>query len=204
MNNALLPPSASHFMRHAEKVTARISDIPVELHQLWDADTCPAALLPHLAWALSVDRWDKNWPEAVRRQVIKAAWQIHRQKGTIAALKRAVEPLGYIIRVIEWWQTGDEPGTFRLDVGVLENGITEAMYQELERLIADAKPVSRHMTGLSVNLDVNGQLPVAVGSYDGDILTVYAYTPETLSVTASLSGAAGTQTADTLTVSITS
>ncbi|MEN3258522.1 phage tail protein I [Sodalis endosymbiont of Spalangia cameroni] len=204
MNNALLPPSASHFMRHTEKVTARLSDIPVELRQLWDADTCPAALLPHLAWALSVDRWDKNWPEAVRRQVIKATWQIHRQKGTIAALKRAVEPLGYIIRVIEWWQTGDEPGTFRLDVGVLENGITEAMYQELERLIADAKPVSRHMIGLSVNLDVNGQLPVAVGSYDGDILTVYAYTPETLSVTASLSGAAGTQTADTLTVSITS
>ncbi|AHF74076.1 putative phage tail protein [Candidatus Sodalis pierantonius str. SOPE] len=204
MNNALLPPSASHFMRHTEKVTARISDIPVELRQLWDADTCPAALLPHLAWALSVDRWDKNWPESVRRQVIKAAWQIHRQKGTIAALKRAVEPLGYIIRVIEWWQTGEAPGTFRLDVGVLENGITEAMYQELERLIADAKPVSRHMTGLSVNLDVNGQLPVAVGSYDGDILTVYAYTPETLSVTASLPGAAGTQTADTLTVSITS
>lgn len=204
MNNALLPPSASHFMRHTEKVTARISDIPVELRQLWDADTCPAALLPHLAWALSVDRWDKNWPESVRRQVIKAAWQIHRQKGTIAALKRAVEPLGYIIRVIEWWQTGEAPGTFRLDVGVLENGITEAMYQELERVIADAKPVSRHMTGLSINLDVNGQLPVAVGSYDGDILTVYAYTPETLSVTASLPGAAGTQTADTLTVSITS
>ena len=40
---------------------------------------------------------------------------IHRHKGTIGALKRVVEPLGYIIKVTEWWQTDDPPGTFRLD-----------------------------------------------------------------------------------------
>lgn len=40
--------------------------------------------------------------------------------------------------VLKW-----EPGTFRIVVGVLEQGITEEMYQELERLVADAKPASR-------------------------------------------------------------
>ncbi|MBP2156215.1 P2-related tail formation protein [Erwinia rhapontici] len=74
------------------------------------------------------------------------------------------------------------PGTFRLDVGVLDTGISDEMYSELERLIDDAKPRSRHLIGLSINLDVTGGLPVAAVSYDGDELTVYPYTPEIITV----------------------
>ncbi|EOV7032872.1 phage tail protein I, partial [Yersinia enterocolitica] len=99
------------------------------------------------------------------------------------AIRRVVEPLGYLIKVIEWWKTGETPGTFRLDVGVLETGITEEMYQELERLIDDAKPCSRHLVGLSINLDSSGPLFVAAASYSGDELTIYPYLPETITVT---------------------
>ncbi|WP_273876939.1 phage tail protein I, partial [Serratia marcescens] len=67
--------------------------------------------------------------------------------------RRVVEPLGYLIKLREWWETNGEPGTFTLDIGVLENGITEEMYLEMERMIADAKPVSRHLTGLALNLE---------------------------------------------------
>ncbi|CAK8738274.1 hypothetical protein SODG_001973 [Sodalis praecaptivus] len=200
----LLPTGSTPLEVAAAAACAELALLPVPLRQLLNPQTCPVNLLPYLAWAFSVDRWDERWPEAAKRQVIASSHFIHRHKGTISALRRVVEPLGYLVEVREWWQLNETPGTFRLIIGVLEGGITEEMYQELERLIADAKPVSRHLVGLSINLDVNGQLPVAVGSYDGDILTVYAYTPETLSVTASLSGAAGTQSADTLTVSITS
>ncbi len=145
MNNNMLPPSASGFMRSTEKVTERLTDIPVDLRKLWNPDECPADLLPYLAWALSVDRWDKNWSEQTKRQVIKASWLVHRQKGTISALRRVVEPFGFLLRVIEWWQSGEEPGTFKLEIGIQEQGITEETYLELERLIDDAKPRSRHM-----------------------------------------------------------
>lgn len=107
-------------------------------------------LLPYLARAFSVDRWDRNWPEETKRQVIRDAWLIHRHKGTISALRRAIEPLGYLIRVSEWWEFGGEPGTFTVEVGTLDSGVTEEMYLEMERLIADARPVSRHMTGLNI------------------------------------------------------
>lgn len=40
MSNSLLPPSASNFMRCAEAVGARITDIPVDLNTLWSPDTC--------------------------------------------------------------------------------------------------------------------------------------------------------------------
>ncbi|HBB1235515.1 TPA: phage tail protein I, partial [Escherichia coli] len=51
MSNSLLPPSASSFMRCAEAVGTRITDIPVDLNTLWSPDTCPVHLLPYLAWA---------------------------------------------------------------------------------------------------------------------------------------------------------
>ena len=54
------------------------------------------------------------------------------------------------------------PGTFRLDVGVLDTGITDAMFQEMERLIADAKPVSRHLTGLALYLESRGQVQIGL------------------------------------------
>ncbi|HFM0194864.1 phage tail protein I [Escherichia marmotae] len=170
---SLLPPSASDFMRCVERGTARLSALPVSLNQLWDPDTCPVALLPYLAWALSVDRWDRDWTEETKRQVIRDAWAIHRHKGTISAIRRVVEPFGYVINVTEWWETGDPRGTFRLDIGVLDVGITEKMYTEMERLIADARPVSRHLVGLNIMQDIQGYLYTGGVMYDGDVITIY-------------------------------
>ncbi|WP_145587407.1 phage tail protein I [Yersinia aldovae] len=183
MNNRLLPAGSSPLEIAAAQACAQLGSVPVPLRQLWNADLCPLPLLPYLAWAWSVDRWDESWPEATKRAVVKSSAYVHKRKGTIGALRRVVEPLGYLIKVIEWWKTNETPGTFRLDVGVLETGITEEMYQELERLIDDAKPCSRHLVGLSINLDVTGTIPISAASYDGDAMTIYPYLPEILTVT---------------------
>ncbi|WP_079964958.1 phage tail protein I, partial [Salmonella enterica] len=89
-------------------------------------------------------------------RVVQDAFYIHQYKGTTSAVRRVVEPFGFLIRIIEWWQTGETPGTFRLDIGVQDHGITEDTYLELERLISDAKPCSRHMTGMSINMQTSG------------------------------------------------
>lgn len=182
MSDRLLPVGSSALEVAAAEACAKIDEIPVPLRRLWNAKTCPLTLLPYLAWAWSVDRWDQGWSESTKRSVVAASEYVHRHKGTIGSLRRVVEPLGYLIRIVEWWQTNDEPGTFRLDVGVLDTGITEEMYNELERLIADAKPCSRHLIGLSINLDASGVLPVAAACYSGDELTAYPYTPEIITV----------------------
>jgi phage tail P2-like protein len=180
MNNSLLPPGSSALERRLATACGDISALSVPIRQVWNPDTCPVSFLPYLAWAFSVDRWDEHWPETVKRQVIKDAFFIHRHKGTLSALRRVVEPFGYLIRITEWWQTGGVPGTFRLDIGVQDSGITEETYLELERLIADAKPVSRHLLGLAIHLDSQGAMPIRAGQYSGDALTVYPYFPETI------------------------
>jgi phage tail P2-like protein len=173
----LLPANATELERLAAQALAQIERVPVPLRDLWNPDACPVALLPYLAWAFSVDRWSQAWPESAKRNAIKAAYFIHSRKGTIGALRRVVEPLGYLIEVREWWEELPlgVPGTFRLLIGVLETGITEAMYQELSWLIDDAKPLSRHLIELAISLESKLTAYIGVAVVDGDELDVYPW-----------------------------
>jgi phage tail P2-like protein len=175
----LLPSNSTPLERAAAECLAAIQRVPIPLRDLWNPATCPAELLPYLAWAFSVDRWDTSWSEASQREVIASAFYVHKRKGTIGALRRVVEPLGYLLEVSEWWETEPmgTPGTFALRIGVLDTGITDSMYEELERLIDDAKPLARHITGLDLLGETRGKFHVAATTYDGDLTAVYPFTP---------------------------
>ncbi|WP_192980910.1 phage tail protein I [Pseudomonas sp. EggHat1] len=199
----LLPGNAHELERQAAEALAQIERVPIPLRDLWNPDTCPVELLPYLAWAFSVDRWSPAWPESAKRAAIRSAYFIHSRKGTIGALRRVVEPLGYLIEVREWWEEvpAGVPGTFRLLIGVLDTGIDEAMYQELSFLIDDAKPLSRHLIGLAIGLETRGRTYIGAAAIDGETLTVYPYAPGPIEVSSPavlLSGAA--HTIDTMSV----
>lgn len=173
----LLPGNSTPLERQAAQALAQIQRVPIPLRTLYNPDLCPLPLLPYLAWAFSVDRWDGKWTEAAKRTACRAAYYVHSRKGTIGSLRRVVEPLGYLIDVVEWWQT--EPAgpraTFALKIGVLETGITEEMYQELVWLIDDAKPLTRHLTGLDIILETRLDAFVGVVVNDGDEIDVYPW-----------------------------
>ena len=199
----LLPANASALERLAAEALAQIEQTPIPLRELWNPDTCPVDFLPYLAWAFSVDRWSQAWPESAKRAAIRAAYFIHAHKGTIGALRRVVEPLGYLIEVLEWWEEvpAGTPGTFRLLIGVLDTGITEAMYQELSWLIDDAKPLTRHLVGLAIGLEVRGTTYACAAALDGETLTVYPYAPGPIEVSSEVLLAGGAaHTIDTMSV----
>jgi len=91
----LLPPNATAAEHRLEQATARLGELPAPLRELWDPDTCPAHLLPWLAWALQVDVWDNGWSDDAKRAVIRGAITVHRRKGTPWAIKRALANAGY-------------------------------------------------------------------------------------------------------------
>lgn len=197
---SLLPLNSVSLELAIEVATDETTQIP--LRTLYNPQTCPAHLLYHLAWAWSVDRWDENWSESVKRAAISASFYIHQHKGTIGAIRRAVEPLGYLIDVQEWWQTVPQgtPGTFALKVGVLDTGITEEMYQELTSLIDDAKPVSRHMLELAISLETTGRFYIGVSVSEGDEIDVYPPVPREIEVSGHMGLGGRETTIDTLDV----
>ncbi|MBL1728929.1 phage tail protein I, partial [Klebsiella pneumoniae] len=98
---------------------------------------------------------------------------IHQRKGTVAAVKRVIEGLGYSMTLEEWWKVADPAGTFRLEIDLNHIGITEPMIYELERIIGDAKPVSRHISQLTLSANTTGPVIAGAVTVDGEVINVY-------------------------------
>ena len=137
----LLPPSASHLEVALSRAMARLANVPPFCRQMWDPATCPPSHLPWLAWAVSVDEWDSAWSDAQKRGVIEASYQVHRHKGTVGAVRRALAALGYNTELSEWFQWAPEgiPYTF----GVTGEIGDEAVAAPVPALVG-ASPAHHH------------------------------------------------------------
>lgn len=202
MSNDLLPHNASPQERALSAVAVRLSDVPVLVRESWNPDTCPAALLPWLAWAYSVDEWDSSWTEAEKREVIKSSLYVHKRKGTIRAIDRALSPLGYLIDVQEWWEETPQatPYTFKVVIGTKSRPVEQDIYPKLERLVRSAKNLRSQLTGITVKSDIVGKLYAGAGAQFGNSIEVYPYVPTDLEQVAPLNYGAGMQMIETISV----
>ena len=92
---SLLPGEATAWMRAVEATSApRWMLAWGILRSLNDPQHIPADKLPILAWAMSVDIWDQNWPIEKKRAVVAAAIADHRIKGTKAGIARHLAIVG--------------------------------------------------------------------------------------------------------------
>ncbi len=94
MSSALLPRNATPLEAALADTAGEALSFPVPVRDVWNPDTCPVNVLPHLAWALSVDVWDMDWPEATKRAVIRESLRVHRTKGSLGSIKRVLAAAG--------------------------------------------------------------------------------------------------------------
>ena len=92
---SLLPPNATPLERRIEQADALIERANAPLHTVWNGASAPENILPWLAWAVGVDAWDSQWTEQQKRNAIDAAIPISRKRGTVRAVRRALEVLGF-------------------------------------------------------------------------------------------------------------
>ncbi|MGL1344957.1 phage tail protein I [Vibrio parahaemolyticus] len=148
---SLLPPNAS---KHEKDVEAVISPpLSVPNRDIWNPDKCPEHLLPHLAWALSVDNWDSSWPVERKRQVIKDSVYIHRKKGTRDAVERVVSAIrGDDTKVTEWFEDKDNlsPGDFTVDYVSTGTPVDGSELNKLVPAINSAKNVRSNLTKITI------------------------------------------------------
>ncbi|MCE8028806.1 phage tail protein I [Halomonas daqingensis] len=147
-DRSLLPPNATRYERALADTTARVSDVATPLRDLWNPDTCPAELLPWLAWSLGVAAWKPYWSEAIKRQRIKQAVEIHRRRGTVQSVRRVVESFGAGVAIREWWETDPpgEPHTFELILTVRDSNNAAELQQDIVQEVHRVKPVRSHFT----------------------------------------------------------
>lgn len=167
---SLLPSNRTPLEQALAQVSMERPDLPNVLRRMMSPATCPVELLPWLAIQRSVDRWDPTWSEAIKRKVVKDSFEVHQRKGTVAALRQVVEPFADLIDITEWHQLEPmgEPGTFSMSLALFESGLTEQGLAELERIIGDTKPISRHLVGLNITYSPKGELFLGGALFTGD------------------------------------
>lgn len=170
MSNSLLPPNATPLERHTAEATARVSHVPTPLRDLWNPDTCPAKLLPWLAWSLGVAAWKPYWSEQIKRQRIRQSVEIHRRRGTAQSVRRVVESFGAGVAIREWWQTKPKgtPHTFDLIISIRDDNYAAELQEDIIQEVHRVKPVRSHFT-LVAGVSANG----GIGTYAAARPTIY-------------------------------
>lgn len=147
----LLPPNASPLERAmVGAFDSVLADVPVAIDRLWNPATCPLALLPWLAWGLSIDLWDADWDETTKRAAIADAIQFQRRKGTPASLRTVLDRFDPLIQIVEWFEDriNLDPYTFRLELPMAADSAVEYSPDLVSRILRDiaaVKPVRAHM-----------------------------------------------------------
>lgn len=147
----ILPSNATKLERAiGDIIAARLNGVPVAIDALWNPATCPAALLPWLAWGLSLDLWNADWTEAQKRAAIADAIRFQQRKGTPASLRMVLDRFDPLIGIVEWFEDrfNLDPYYFRLELPtLLESDVAydEELVAQILRDIAQVKPVRAHM-----------------------------------------------------------
>jgi len=155
---SLLPQNATPLMRALSEAAAEAVDRLPKGETIPDAiswERCDARLLPWLAWEMSVDEWVPAWPEATKRGAIGDSWRVHSIKGTVGALKVAINRLGYGATVREWFDYFGDPFLFRLDLSSpIDREWRATEFASLTRTALRAKNVRSHLE--KIDLDIEG------------------------------------------------
>lgn len=142
MHKTLLPPNALPAERALEEATTtEVLSIPDLIRAVKNPDTCPAELLPWLAWEYSVDTWLPEWNEEQKRAAIRSATYIHRHRGTRGAIETALEGLPFTYQLTEWFEQTPrgEPYTFSLVVEQAGNPVNEQHIQDFKNAVMRSK-----------------------------------------------------------------
>lgn len=196
MTESILPPNASGAERAIEAAILRAGSVPTPLRSVKRPAVCPPAFLPWLAWEWSVDGWNNDWTVEQRRAAIAAAYGVHKIKGTVGAIKRALSAIGYRTRVVEWFENGGAPYTFDVEIEVEDRGITDAVYRDAETVANATKNARSHLVTVRAIARTTGRAYIGVATTVGEVVSVMPYSIEAIVARARATVSVGTTSSE--------
>jgi P2-related tail formation protein len=92
-----------------------------------------------------VDAWDSSWTDQQKRNSILASVDIHRHKGTLAAVQSVFKLLGLSAVITEWWQTDPQGIPYTFTVTVSSTDAADAVQGNIVDSLNRVKPVRSEM-----------------------------------------------------------
>ncbi len=102
---------------------------------------------------MGVEAWRSEWPEAIKRAIVRNAVKVQSRRGTLKSVRDTVAAFGGAISVREWWQTTPkgQPHTFELVLTLRGQDGSQASATFVEEVIAEVtrvKPLRSHFTAI--------------------------------------------------------
>lgn len=133
----------------------RFKNIDIDVLLVSIIDNLPSDALPHLAEQYHVtgnEGWLQCRNDDEKRDLIKRSIEVHRYKGTKYALLKIFEMFGLKGDIREWFETGNEPYTFIVDLNFDSKGFDFELIGKLEDLINEYKNVRSHLSSLNIGM----------------------------------------------------
>jgi phage tail P2-like protein len=169
---SILPVNENAIARTLERLDAKHVNHEDITHVSLNPLTCDAVLLEHLALDLDVSIEGLDEDEA--RSYLYNAREIKRLKGSVWAVNKAAHSIfGNHIKIKTWKEANTQAGTFKLEIDVTpQKAVTDENINKTVRLIDEAKPVSRHLSGITLNMKSNGMYNYKALTRSDENLTV--------------------------------
>lgn len=174
MSKGLLPKNSTKLEKALDEQTQRIDALPVTFASLIDADSCPEAFLPWLAWSRRVEYWDGQWSEAKKRDVVKGARAFNAQRGTKNTLTQAMENLGIGHSLLAWHELSPKGTPYTFTVKITSGRVSVQQQQEIYTALDSVKS-ARDQFSIDASVVNGSQFYVAGACRTGNV--TYLSTP---------------------------
>lgn len=153
MADNLLPSNASPLERDMAGAAKAVNALPFDIQSVWSPTRCPVALLPWLAWSLSIDQWGSDWSDAQKRSAVASAIDDQRHKGTRLSVERVLARFDSLLYLVEWFEATPnlDPYTFEVRLPLIDGGgvvggdrVTAEFARAIVRDVTSTKPVRAH------------------------------------------------------------
>ena len=145
-------------LKSDESINALASVIAEELNKL-ASDTNEAIIyaridelseevLDILAYDFKVDWWDYSFSLEEKRRILKNSWNVHRRKGTKAAVERAISAIYTGTKVKEWFEYEGDPFHFKLLIDATYEGTDPVKHQKALDGVNYYKNQRSHLDGV--------------------------------------------------------
>lgn len=183
----------------AERIEALSEELD-EAKKIRDPLTVDARFLPVMADEYQTYFIYQSMSEEERRQTIAASLRVHREKGSVGALRMAFEATGYPVEVQEWHEYQGDPYYFRLIVDVQGREIGDEQIKKISELTEEMKNIRSHLDYIQPELGSDGRVDAVCVSAGGETVTVAPYVPDDVITAAPMAAAAIIHGVDTTTI----
>lgn len=137
-------------------------------------DVVPESILDELAWAFNLNNlqiWDVA-TVAGKRALLADIFKIRKKSGTRFSVRRVFDLMEVVGEVIEWFEEGAPPYTYRLRLFVDEVGITRLQLIEIGELTTRFAPTRTQLREFATEADAPGSLKVYPAPMSGRLVTI--------------------------------